>query len=87
MRTLKAVRSKAIANLLAQFLREEEYQLSEKILGEVAVVELPSKKWTVRFNRSATAASNGIGIVLSCEDGGTIPFSFKLEFLLLKQCS
>lgn len=34
----------------------------------------------MRFNGSAIAALNGIGIVLSCKDEGTIPFSFKLEF-------
>ena len=44
------------------------------------MVELPGKKWTVRFDGSAIVTSNGIGIVLSCEDGGTIPFSFKFEF-------
>ena len=84
LRTPKAVRSKAITNLLAQFTREDKCPLSEKIPREVAMVELPNKKWTMRFNKLATT-SNGIGIVLSCEDGGTIPFSFKLEFPLLNQ--
>ena len=66
--------------MLTQFAGEEECPLSEEIIGEVAVVELTSKKWTMRFDGSTTEASNGIGIVLSCEDRGTIPFSFKLEF-------
>ena len=34
----------------------------------------------MRFNGSATTTSNGVGIVLSCEDGDTIPLSFKLGF-------
>ena len=80
MRTPKVVRSQAIADLLTQFTGEEECPLSEEIIGEVAVVELTNKKWTMRFDGSPTEASNGIGIVLSCKDGGTIPFSFKLEF-------
>ena len=54
--------------------------MSEEILGEVVVVELPGNKWTVRFDGLTIATSNGIGIVISCEDGGTIPFSFKLKF-------
>ena len=34
----------------------------------------------MRFDSSATTTSNGVGIVLSCEDGDTIPLSFKLGF-------
>ena len=49
-------------------------------MGEVAVVGLLGRKWTMKFDGSATATSNGIGVVLSCEDGDTMPLSFKLEF-------
>ena len=35
----KAVKSQAIADLLAQFLGEEEFPLDDKVLGEVAMVE------------------------------------------------
>ena len=80
MRTLKIVKSQAIADLLAQFLGEEECSLSEEISGEVAIVELPRKKWTMRFDGSAVTTSNGLGVVLSCEDGDTVPLSFKLKF-------
>ena len=79
MRTPKAVKSQAIANLLAQFPRKEKCSLSKEIPGEVAVVELLGKKWTIRFDGLATT-SNSLGIVLSCEDGDTVPLSFKLEF-------
>ena len=34
----------------------------------------------MRFNGSATATSNGVGIVLSCENGDIILLSFKLGF-------
>ena len=47
----------------------------------MVVAELPRKKWTMRFDGLATTTSNGLGIVLSCEDGDTVPLSFKLEFL------
>ena len=80
IRTPKAVKSQAIADLLAQFPRKEEGPLSEEILGEVAVTEILGKKWTMRFDGSATATSNGVGIVLSCENGDIIPLSFKLGF-------
>ena len=80
LRTPKAVKSQAIANLLAQFLGEEESSLSEEILGEVAVADVPGKKWTMRFDGSATTTSNGVGVILRCEDGDTIPLSFKLGF-------
>ena len=80
IRTPKAIKSQAIADLLAQFPRKEESPLSEEISGEVAVTEIPGTKWTMKFNRSATATSNGVGVVLSCENGDTIPLSFKLGF-------
>ena len=44
------------------------------------MVELSGKKWTIRFDGSATTTSNGLGIVLSCEDEDTMPLSFKLGF-------
>ena len=34
----------------------------------------------MRFDGLATATSNGLGIVLSCEDRDTVPLSFRLEF-------
>ena len=44
------------------------------------MAKLLGKKWTMRFDGSATTTSNGLGIVLSCEDGDTMPLSFKLGF-------
>ena len=34
----------------------------------------------MRFDGSATLTSNGVGVVLSCENRNTIPLSFKLGF-------
>ena len=44
------------------------------------MAKVQGKKWTMRFDGSATMTSNGIGVVLSCEDGDTIPLSFNLGF-------
>ena len=44
------------------------------------MAELLGKKWTMRFDGSTTTTSNGLRIVLSCEDGDTMPLSFKLGF-------
>ena len=54
IRTPKAIKSQATANLLAQFLGKEESSLSEEILAEVVVAEIPGKKWKMRFDGSAT---------------------------------
>ena len=78
LRTPKAVKSQAIVDLLAQFPGEEECSLRKEIPGEVAMAELPGKKWTMRFDRSATTTSNGLGNVLNCEDGET-PTSWFLK--------
>ena len=50
------------------------------MLGDVVMAELPGKKWTMRFDGSATITSNGLGVVLSWEDVDTMPLSFKLGF-------
>ena len=39
---------------------------------------IPGKKWTMRFDGSATTTLNGF--VISCEDGDIMPLSFKLGF-------
>ena len=44
------------------------------------MTEILRKKWTMRFDGSATTTLNGVGVLLSCENGDTIPLSFKLGF-------
>ena len=80
LRTPQAVKSQAIADLLAQFSRKEECSLSKEIPGEVEIVELLGKKWTMRFDGLAVTTSNGLAIVLSCEDRDAMSSSFKLGF-------
>ena len=46
----------------------------------MAIAEISGKKWTMRFDGSAATTSNGLGVVLNCEDRDTIPLSFKLRF-------
>ena len=46
----------------------------------MAVAKVQGKKWTMRFDGLATMTSNGVGVMLSCEAGDTIPLSFKLGF-------
>ena len=46
----------------------------------MAVTKLLEKKWTMRFDGLTMTTSNGLGIVLNCEDGDTISISFKLKF-------
>ena len=82
--TLKAVKSQAIVDLLAQFPGKEECSLSEEIPREVAVAEVQEKKWTMRFDGSATMTSDGVGVVLSCEDGGHYAFVFQTWVFLFK---
>ena len=53
IRTPKAIKSQAIADLLAQFPGKEEGPLNEEIPGEVVVTKILGKKWTMRFDESA----------------------------------
>ncbi|XP_075655149.1 uncharacterized protein LOC142625355 [Castanea sativa] len=79
-RTPKTIKSQAIIDLLAHFLGNEECPFSEEISEKVVVAKLPRKKWTIRFDASTATTSNGLGIVQSCEDGDTMPLSFKFGF-------
>ena len=52
--TPRAVKSQAIANLLAQFPREEEFPLDDEVLGEVAMAEEVREQWEMKFDGSST---------------------------------
>ena len=73
------MKSQGIANLLAQFLDEEEFLLDYKVPGEVATIEVAVDEWVMKFDGSFTASSGGIRVVLY-HRGETITLSFKLEF-------
>ena len=52
--TPKAVKSQAIADLLAQFPGEEEFSLDDEDLGEVAMAEEVKEQWVMKFDGSST---------------------------------
>ena len=76
--TPKAVKSQAIADLLAQFLREEEFPLDDEVLGEVAMAEEVREQWVMKFDESSTTQSGGVGVVLYHEEDKVMALSFKL---------
>ena len=74
------MKSQAIANLLAQFPREEEFSLDDEVPREVAMTEVATSEWVMKFNRSSKANSRGTGVVLYYRKGETIALSLKLKF-------
>jgi ribonuclease HI len=81
--TPTAIKSQAIADLLAQFLGEDSSVISQEVPGEVGgalLVGMADSIWTLNFDGSSTSMSSGAGVVLTREDGETIAKSFKLDF-------
>ena len=78
--TPRAVKSQAIADLLAQFPGEEEFPLDNEILREVAMAEVVREQWVMKFDGSLITHSGGVGIVLYHKEDEAVAFSFKLEF-------
>ena len=76
----KVVKSQAIANLLAQFLGEEEFSLEDEVPREVAMAEVVREQWVMKFDRSSTTHSKGVRIVLYHKEDEAVALSFKLEF-------
>ena len=50
----KVVKSQAIADLLAQFPREEEFSLDDEVPGEMAMAEKVREQCLMKFNGSST---------------------------------
>jgi ribonuclease HI len=81
--TPTAIKSQAIADLLAQFPGEDGSVISQEVPGEVGgalLVGMADSIWTLNFDGSSTSVSSGAGVVLTREDGETIAKSFKLDF-------
>jgi len=76
----KVVKSQAIVDLLAQFPREEEFPLDDKVPREVAMAEKVREQWVMQFDRSSITQSGGVGVVLYHEEDKAVALSFKLEF-------
>ena len=53
--TPKAVKGQAIADLLAQFLGEEEFTLDDEVPGDVIMAEEVREQWVMKFDGSSTA--------------------------------
>jgi ribonuclease HI len=82
--TPTAIKSQAIANLLAQFPGKDNSSISDKVLGEINEIflaGLADSVWTLKFDGSSIAASTGAGIVLYKDDGEAVTKSFKFNFL------
>ena len=78
--TPRAIKSQAIADLLAPFLGEEEFSLDDEVSGEVAMAKEVREQWVMKFDRSSTTQSGGVGVVLYHEEDKAVALSFKLEF-------
>uniref|UniRef100_A0A2N9IR83 Integrase catalytic domain-containing protein n=1 Tax=Fagus sylvatica TaxID=28930 RepID=A0A2N9IR83_FAGSY len=81
--TPTAIKSQAIADLLAQFPGEDSSSISHEVpggMGEALLANLVDSTWKLKFNGSSTSNSSGAGIVLIRQDGETIAKSFKLDF-------
>ena len=82
-KTPTAIKSQAIADLLAQFPGEDNSSISDEVPGEINEVFLASladSVWTLKFDGSSTAASAGADIVLYKDDGEAVTKSFKFDF-------
>lgn len=66
--TPKAVKSQAIADLLSQFLGEEEFPLDDGVPGEVAITKVAEEQWIMKFDGSSTTNLRDTRVVLYHND-------------------
>jgi hypothetical protein len=67
-----AIKSQAIADLLAQFSGEDSSSISHEVPGgvrEALLADLVDSIWTLKFDGSSTSNSSGADIVLIREEG------------------
>jgi hypothetical protein len=84
--TPTAIKSQAIADLLAQFPGEDSSSISDEVPGEINEVflaGLADSTWTLRFDGSSTATSARAGIVLYKDNGEAVTKSSSLIFHVL----
>uniref|UniRef100_A0A2N9EG78 RNA-directed DNA polymerase n=1 Tax=Fagus sylvatica TaxID=28930 RepID=A0A2N9EG78_FAGSY len=84
--TPTAIKSQAIADLLAQFPGEDSSSISHEVSGEIGealLAGLVDSTWTLKFDGSSIFNSSRAGVVLIREDGETIAKSFKLDFSVI----
>ncbi|XP_026396381.1 uncharacterized protein LOC113291015 [Papaver somniferum] len=75
----KAVRGKAIADLMAMFPGEGHNEVHGYLPGEVAVADT-DKKWTIFFDGSSYDTVGGDGVVFESPQGELLSYLFKLDF-------
>ena len=81
--TSTTVKGQAIVDLLANFLGEDSWDITDdvpRVLTAVALMETAGAAWTLHFDGSSTTSKGGAGIVLSKSIGETVGMSFKLDF-------
>jgi ribonuclease HI len=81
--TPTAIKSQAIADLLAQFPGEDNSFISDEVPGEINEVflaGLADSVWILKFDGSSTATSAGAGIILYKDNGEAVTKSFKFDF-------
>lgn len=78
----KAVKSQALADLLAHFPSGEYEPPSEELPGDdfQAAMATSEGEWALSFDGSSTFESGGAGIVLTSPSGTEINLSYKLKF-------
>ncbi|GMP96894.1 hypothetical protein CsSME_00045332 [Camellia sinensis var. sinensis] len=77
----KAIKSQALADLLAQFPSGDYEPVNEELRGEVhATMASEESFWTLSFDGAAAGGKGGTGIVLTSKSGEKLYLSYKLDF-------
>ncbi|XP_028100175.1 uncharacterized protein LOC114299598 [Camellia sinensis] len=79
--TPKAIKSQALANLLAQFPSGEHEPGKVPLPGEVHISATAVETyWDIKFDRASGAGKGGAGITLTSQEGKKFHLSYKLDF-------
>ncbi|KAF7839291.1 reverse transcriptase [Senna tora] len=78
----RAIRSQALANLLALFPSGNHEPIDDNLPGELPEVAMceEGRLWELHFDGSPSQPEGGAGIVLTSPEGKSIPLSYKLSF-------
>ncbi|XP_028080536.1 uncharacterized protein LOC114282093 [Camellia sinensis] len=77
----KAIKSQALADLLAQFPSGDYEPVNEELKGEVhAAMASEESFWTLSFDGAAAGGKGGTGIVFTSKSGEKLYLSYKLDF-------
>ncbi|XP_028119392.1 uncharacterized protein LOC114316894 [Camellia sinensis] len=79
--TPKAIKSQALADLMAQFSFGEHEPAEVPLLGEVHVSATAVETyWDLKFDEASGARKGGVGITLINQEGEKSHLSYKLDF-------